>query len=103
MGIVAIFLFVGNLTFGQTFKLNSKAGLILLNSNYVNIQPYGIQRVEAKNINPPQIDIYAWKWIGRTFEYHFEVYPPEMFLVKRSLKTGNIIETIKILKYDIKK
>lgn len=78
--------------------MKSKAGLILLNSNYVNIEPFGVHKVNVKNINPPQVDIYAWSWIGKTFEYHFEVYPPEMFLVKTSLKTGKIIETIKILK-----
>lgn len=102
--LFSIFLFIGNLTFGQTFEVDSKCGPILLNSNYINIEPFGVERIKVKNINPPQVDIFAWSWVGKTFEYHFEVHPPDMFLVKTLRKSGNIIQVIKILKTnDIKK
>jgi hypothetical protein len=82
----------------QTFKVNSEAGEILLNDNYINIPPYGIKRVKVKQINPSSDDIYSWQWIYHDTEFHFEVRPGQVFLVRKKIFTGEIIQTIKILK-----
>lgn len=88
----------------QTFKVTSQAGEILLNDNYVNLPPWGVFRVKSVRTNSNNEDLFSWSWETRSALLYFKAvegrngFPGQVFLVKKSIITGEIIQTIKILK-----
>ena len=81
----------------QTFVVNSTIGYIYLNESYINIPPFGVKRIKIQHTSD-QMDMYSWSWIYKDSEYHFENDHPKVFLVRTSLRTKNILETIRIIK-----
>lgn len=107
--LLIFLMWIPHTTISQEFlpiQVESNAGLITLDENYIHFEHCGVQRVKLIHKNICCVDLHAWSWVLENTEFHFEKQEDRIWLVRTNLKNKEVIQVYRVLNYkynDIKK
>ena len=100
--LTIILLFLSTCLPAQEFlpiQAKTNVGEVSLNANYIHFSNRSVQRIKLVHTNLCCVDLYAWSWVLRDTEYHFERSMGETFLLRTNLKSGDVIQFYKVMEY----
>jgi len=84
----------------QPIEVKSNVGTIVLSENYIHFDHCGVQRIKLIHDNKCCVDLFAWTWRSRGFEYCFDSWNEDIYLIK--VRNDKMIQKYKVLKYKYK-
>lgn len=76
---------------------STNIGTIRLSENYIHFDHCGVQRIQLIHENDRCVDLFAWTWRLRNFEFRFETLNQQIWLMKYC--RNDVVQKIKVLNY----